>query len=203
MRVEGTTVYFDQPGHENTAETLRVARARAEQGGIRDIVVASSTGATGIKACELFPGYNVVVVAGAVGYPDPNARRMPPAHRATLEAHGATVCFAWHAFGRLGRAVHRTFGAMQLDEVIAHALRVVGAGVKVACEVVCMATDAGLIRAGQDVITRWIVGPHPGAPPILFGGVHFPVYQTHLPQPWACLSPPYRARSGSWADNRS
>ena len=35
MRVEGTTVYFDQPGHENTAETLRVARARAEQGGIR------------------------------------------------------------------------------------------------------------------------------------------------------------------------
>jgi uncharacterized protein len=161
MRGEGTTVYFDQPGHENTAETLRVARARAEQGGIRDIVVASSTGATGVKACELFPGYNVVVVAGAVGYPEPNARRMPPEHRATLEAHGATVLFAGHAFGMLGRAVHRTFGAMQLDEVIAHALRVVGAGVKVACEVVCMAADAGLIHAGQDVIA--IGGTEQGA----------------------------------------
>ena len=149
LRGEGTTVSFDQLGHENTADTLRLARARAEQVGIRDIVVASITGATGIKACEFFPGYNVLVVAGAVGYPEPNACRMPPEHRATLEAYGAKVLFAGHAFGMLGRAVHRKFGAIQLDEVIAHALRVVGAGVKVACEVVCMATDAGLIRAGQ------------------------------------------------------
>jgi len=44
LRGEGTTVYFDQPGHENTADTLRLARARAEQVGIRDIVVASITG---------------------------------------------------------------------------------------------------------------------------------------------------------------
>ena len=152
MLMEGTTVYFTQPGHENTADTLRLARTRAEQVGIRDIVVASSTGATGVNACELFPGYNVVVVAGAVGYPEPNANRMLPAHRATLDAHGAKVLFAGHAFGMLGRAVNRKFGAIQLDEVIAHALRVVGAGVKVACEIVCMATDAGLIRAGQDVI---------------------------------------------------
>jgi hypothetical protein len=88
LRGEGTTVSFDQLGHENTADTLRLARARAEQVGIRDIVVASSTGTTGVKACERFPGYNVVVVAGAVGRafqsgghraarPDIRRRRMP------------------------------------------------------------------------------------------------------------------------------
>ncbi|MFI5342449.1 MAG: hypothetical protein ACHQ7N_21775, partial [Candidatus Methylomirabilales bacterium] len=61
----------------------------------------------------------------------------------------------------LGRAVNKKFGAIQLDEVIAHTLRVVGAGVKVGCEIVCMATDAGLIRAGQDVIA--IGGSEQGA----------------------------------------
>jgi hypothetical protein len=152
MPTEVQTLYFNQPGHENTDDTLRLARTRADQLGIRDIVVASSTGATGVKACQHFTGYNLVVVAGAVGYPDPNESRMQTAHRTTLEAHGAKVLFAGHAFGMLGRAVNKKFGAIQLDEVIAHTLRVVGAGVKVGCEIVCMATDAGLIRAGQDVI---------------------------------------------------
>ena len=152
MPTEAQTLYFDHPGPENTDDTLRLARVRADQLGIRDIVVASGTGGTGVKACSHFTGHNLVVVAGAVGYPDPNVSRMQAAHHATLEAHGVKVVFAGHAFGMLGRAVKKQFGAIQLDEVIANTLRVLGTGVKVGCEIVCMATDAGLIRAGQDVI---------------------------------------------------
>ena len=39
-----------------------------------------------------------------------------------------------------------------VDEIIANVLRLFGAGVKVACEVTCMATDAGLVRANEDVV---------------------------------------------------
>jgi len=57
-----------------------------------------------------------------------------------------------HAFGTLGRAVNRKFNTIQVDEIIANVLRLFGQGVKVACEVTCMATDAGYIRTDEDAI---------------------------------------------------
>jgi len=150
--MEVKTVYFEQKGPDNTQETLRLARARAQELGLGDIVVASQTGATGAQACQLFAGYNLVVVAGVVGYREPNEMRMLEANRVEIEARGAKVLFAGHAFGMLGRAISKKFGAIQVDEVISHVLRVMGEGVKVGCEITCMAADAGLIRAGQEVI---------------------------------------------------
>jgi hypothetical protein len=41
---------------------------------------------------------------------------------------------------------------IQIDEIIAHVLRLFGQGVKVGCEVACMAVDAGLVRAGDEVV---------------------------------------------------
>ena len=38
------TMYFEKPGKENTGETLRLAKRRADELGIRNIVIASSTG---------------------------------------------------------------------------------------------------------------------------------------------------------------
>ena len=62
------TVYFEKPGPENTDETLRLAKERAESLGVKNIVVASTTGATGVKASEIFgEGYNLVVVTHVTG----------------------------------------------------------------------------------------------------------------------------------------
>ena len=158
---EITTVYFERKGPENTDETLRLARDRAEQLGIRDVVVASHTGATGAKACHMFEGRKVVVVAGVVGYREPNEIQLREEHRSVIEGRGGKILFAGHAFGMLGRAVSKKFGAIQIDELIAHTLRVVGEGVKVGCEIACMAADAGLIQAGQEVIA--IGGSEEGA----------------------------------------
>jgi hypothetical protein len=62
------------------------------------------------------------------------------------------ILFSTHAFGTLGRAVNRRFNTIQVDEIIAHVLRIFGQGVKVACEITCMASDAGLIRTDEDAI---------------------------------------------------
>jgi hypothetical protein len=57
-----------------------------------------------------------------------------------------------HIFGSLGRAIHRKFGTIQIDEIIANTLRIFGQGIKVACEVACMAADAGLIRTDEETV---------------------------------------------------
>ena len=51
---EKTIVCFEKGGPENTYETLKLAKERADELGIKDIVVASSHGGTALKAAELF-----------------------------------------------------------------------------------------------------------------------------------------------------
>ena len=150
---EAKTVYFKGKGKEFTEETLRLAKERADQLGIRDIVVASYTGYTALKALDYFQGYNLVVVAGVFGFREPNQDRLPPEVKAEIEGGGGKIVRAAHAFGTLGRAVNRRFGVIQIDEIVAHVLRLFSPGVKVGCECACMAVDAGHIRAGGEAIS--------------------------------------------------
>lgn len=59
---ERKTVYFQAPGPQNTKSVLRLAKEYAQTEGIKDIVVASTTGETGARASEIFKDFNVVVV---------------------------------------------------------------------------------------------------------------------------------------------
>ena len=146
------TVYFESRGKGNTDETLSLAKSRAEELGIRNIVVASYTGYTGALASEVFKGYTLVVSAGMMGFREPNQHRMVKENRDKIEANGAKIFYHLHAFGGLGRAVKQRFGPIQVDEIIAHTLRLFSRGVKVALEISCMACDAGLIESGEECI---------------------------------------------------
>jgi hypothetical protein len=150
--METKIVYFEERGRQNTEQTLQLARDRAETLGIADIVVASYTGDTGVQVSQIFGDRNIVVVAGVMGFREPNKVAMVEENKAIIEGNGGKVLFAGHAFGMLGRAVHRRFEAIQVDEVVAHVLRLFSPGVKVGCEIACMAADAGLIKAGEEII---------------------------------------------------
>ncbi|MFA5363644.1 MAG: pyruvate kinase alpha/beta domain-containing protein [Candidatus Bathyarchaeia archaeon] len=147
-----STVYFEQTGPKNTSETLRLAKKRADELGIRSVVVASTSGETGVKASEVFKGYNLVVVSHVTGFTQPNVQQLLPKNREIIENRGANVLTAAHAFGTLGRAVANKFESIQLDGIVSGVLRLFGQGVKVGCEIACMASDAGLIRVGEDVV---------------------------------------------------
>lgn len=147
-----STVYFEKPGMENTDETLRLAKARADALKVTNIAIASTTGETGVKASEVFRGYNLVVVSQVTGFRQPNEQRLLPENRARILENGGKIVTAAHAFGTLGRAVNRKFKTIQVDEIIAHVLRLFSQGTKVACEVTCMAADAGLFRTEEDAI---------------------------------------------------
>lgn len=154
MDIRTEVLYFSEPGERNTQQTLVMAKKRAGELGIKTIVVASTTGSTALKAMQEFKGYKVVVITHCAGYISPDTQEFDEKIRSEILADGGIIHTAAHSFGGIGRAVRRRFkdSSYQLDEIIAHVLRLFGQGVKVAIEVTLMAVDAGLVRTNEDVI---------------------------------------------------
>ncbi len=150
-----TTVHctcFHQPGKDNLERVLQIAKERAEQLGIKSIVVATTTGQTGVRASEVFQGYNLVLVTHSTGFREPNSQELTAENRLAIQANGGRILTCQHAFGGIGRAVRKKLQTYELEEIIAYTLRIFGEGMKVACEIVLMAADAGLIRVGEPAI---------------------------------------------------
>ena len=146
------TVYFRETGPQNTDRTLEVARKRAEELGIRTVLVATTRGMTAMKAIEVFRGYDIVVVTHSTGFSAANVQELTDENRMAIEAAGAKVLTAQHAFGGVNRAVRNKLGTYELDEIIAYTLRVFGQGTKVCAEIALMAADAGLVRTGEPCV---------------------------------------------------
>lgn len=155
------SVYFEKVGEVNTDNVLKLAKERALELGIKSIVVASTSGATGAKASEIFKGFNLVVVSHSTGFSKKNFQEMDPENRKIIEANGGKILTTTHAFGGIGRAVRRKLKTYQTEEIIAYTLRTFGEGTKVAIEISLMAADSGLIRTDEEVIS--IAGTDSGA----------------------------------------
>ena len=154
-------VYFQSPGRGNTERTLQIAKEHAEESGIRQIVVASTTGDTGRRAAEVFKGYHLVVVTHSTGFKESNTQQLTEENREAILAQGAHLLTCQHAFGGVNRAIRTQLNTYQVDEIIAYTLRIFGEGMKVACEITLMASDAGWIRTGEPVLA--IAGTGNGA----------------------------------------
>jgi hypothetical protein len=146
--------YFDQGGPENTERTLALVAERAAHLGTQHVVVASTTGETGLKAVQALqaPGRQVIVVSHSTGFAMPNTQELTPENRAAIQTGGGQILTCQHALGGLNRAVRRKLGTYELDEIVAFVLRSFSQGVKVACEITVMATDAGLVPAGGNIL---------------------------------------------------
>jgi hypothetical protein len=146
-------LYFAKPGPQNTGRTLEIAAVRAEDLAVRNIVVASSSGKTGLLAAQRIRGKNLVVVTHSTGFIKPDFQELRPALRRKIEALGASILTCQHAFGGVNRAVRKKLATYELDEIIAYTLRTCGEGAKVAVEISLMAADAGLISTLEPCIS--------------------------------------------------
>ncbi|MEM2896686.1 MAG: pyruvate kinase alpha/beta domain-containing protein [Candidatus Bathyarchaeia archaeon] len=160
MKVE-KIAYFDKPGPQNTVETLKLAKGRAEALGVKDILVASRTGATGIKACEVFKGYNLIIVRHHTGYVKPGLQEMSEENEKMLIENGAKILTASHSLSGVERAIRFKRDTIGFLEVMADTLRLFGQGVKVCIEIAIMAADAGLVPVDKEIIA--IAGTESGA----------------------------------------
>ncbi|MGD0159950.1 MAG: pyruvate kinase alpha/beta domain-containing protein [Candidatus Bathyarchaeia archaeon] len=161
MSARKMVLYFSGPGEVNSAETLKAAKERADELNIRDVVVASTRGTTGLMAVDLFKGYNVVVVSHVAGMKEPNTSELDDRFAEKIRAQGGKIVTAAHTFSGVNRAIQTKFNTVYPAGIIAQTLRLFGQGMKVVVEITAMAADAGAIPTGKDVIA--IAGSGKGA----------------------------------------
>ena len=144
--------YFKKTGKQNTKTLLTLVKEYVEKEGIKDIVVASTTGETGAKASRLLKDYNVVIVTHAFGFQEPGKTELLDQCKQKILTNGARIFTATHALSSAERAIRKDFGTIQPLELIANVLRLMGEGTKVCVEITLMAADAGLIPTDKDII---------------------------------------------------
>lgn len=143
-------MYWQKAGADHTDQTLECAVKRAQELGIRRMVVASCSGDTAMKLTG--QGFELVCVTHHVGFAGPGQDEMSAEMRESLAQKGVKVLTTTHLFAGVDRALRNQFGGVYPAEIIAQTLRIFGQGVKVAVEIACMALDAGLIPHGEEIV---------------------------------------------------
>lgn len=161
--IQVQSTYFLKPGSQNTDKCLDIAAARAEELGLKKVVIASCSGQTAFKALNYFDvqQYQLITVTHVTGFQSPNEQEMPEEVRDELRQKGFHVYTGAHAFGSVGRGIRSKLNTYQVDEIMAYTIRMFGQGVKVGIEMGLMCADAGLVRTDEQILT--IAGTMSGA----------------------------------------
>ncbi|GAH46192.1 unnamed protein product, partial [marine sediment metagenome] len=77
--------YFEKGGPQNTEKALEIAKKYADQFGIKDIIIASTTGTTAEKSINIFnpTDYNLVVVTHSYYFAGINKKQEFPEDKIT------------------------------------------------------------------------------------------------------------------------
>jgi hypothetical protein len=159
--MEAKIVYFETPGKENTDEALRIVKKRADELGIKTVVIASNSGDTAVKAVEILKGIRVVAVGLATGTRGADVQLFTQENRSIVERSGGVVLTTTNAFSGVSRAVQSKYNTDSIPDIIANTLRIFGSGIKVICEITMMAADSGLVRTDEAIIG--MAGTHNGS----------------------------------------
>lgn len=156
-----STFYFQYRGEVNTLKVLELARDRALELKLQKMVVASETGRSALKALQVLKGtkMRLIVVThypaktwGPKGDIPIGLSRPEYAHiKQFLEEQGAVVVQGTRPFADVGRALgwETPVPATFVDRT----LELFSSGTKIAIEATLMATDAGALEAGEQVVT--------------------------------------------------
>jgi hypothetical protein len=147
------TWYFNEVGPQNTQNCLKLLKQAADEG-FQHLVVASTTGASGVQAARELAGkgINLVVVGHCVGFKGPNIDEFLPEHQAEITRLGGKVLKATILTHSLETSIAEQFKGSAPTLLIANTLRRLGQGLKVCCEIVMEAVDAGLIPEEAEVV---------------------------------------------------
>ena len=165
--MERTVVYFEKAGGENTVACLDVAKKAIENYRYKHIIIASTTGETGLLFSEALSesSINIVVVTHSSGYKEPNSIEVPYDVRENIESYGAKVFTGTMLTHSIESAFAKKFNGQYPTLIVANTLRRFGEGAKVCCEIVMMAADAGLIPEGDEVLA--VAGTAKGADTVM------------------------------------
>lgn len=135
------TIYFNKIGKESTEETLKLVKKVADQKGIKDVVLASTSGYSAERAIEICQGLKITVVGiERSTFPSELIER--------LEKDGNKVYFSDEEEYNYPEDMQRAF-------------RRFSQGTKVAIEVAVIAAKKDALEVEKEVIA--VGGTHEGA----------------------------------------
>jgi hypothetical protein len=154
MTLQKTVAYFEKPGPDNTIQCLEIVKDNIVSHGYRHIIVATTTGSTGVLFAEGLKGrdVNVVVVTHSYGFKEPNSLELTGDARERITTAGATVYTGTMITHNLETALAAKFSGVYPTLLVAQSLRRIGEGIKVCCEMTMMAADAGLVPEGEEIL---------------------------------------------------
>ncbi|UCD56734.1 MAG: hypothetical protein JSV16_13025 [Candidatus Hydrogenedentota bacterium] len=151
--MQRTVDYFEKSGPQNTARCLEIAK-QAVLEGITHVVVATTWGDTGAAIAETLAGTgaNVVAVTHSAGFKSPNDTELSGSNRARILEAGGKIYTGTILTHSIETSLATQFQGVYPTTLIALTLRRLGQGIKVVCEIVMEACDAGLIPEKEEVL---------------------------------------------------
>lgn len=163
--------YFEKAGKENTSRCLEIVSGLLKEG-FSHLVVATTTGETGLLFAKKFEGktLNMVAVTHNVGYAGQNVDECSSEARQELMSLGVKIFTG----AILSRGIEASFmkkhQGVYPGYIVAQTLRLLGQGTKVCVEIVVEACDAGMVPEGEDIIA--VAGTGKGADTVAIVQAH-------------------------------
>lgn len=164
--MEKPIIYLESTGKENTQLVIDATIKRAQELGIKQIVVASTTGYTALEMAKAVEGknLNIICVSYQYGVKGDGKWEMDLDTLKELQNMGVEVVVQSHLFSGIERAISNKLGGTSRVDVISNALRsLFGQGFKVVVEITMMAADSGKIPVSPETEVISIGGTGHGA----------------------------------------
>jgi hypothetical protein len=157
--IKRETIYFEQGSSDLTEITLSESLEAAKELDIKTVLVASTSGETGVKAAEMFQdtGIQLIVVGHQMGFPVAKVQQFKSENWEKIESLGGVVNLGTDVITNSIRRRQR-IGHSPLS-IITQTL--ISMKIKVNVEIVAKACDAGHVLPGDKVIS--VAGSHKGA----------------------------------------
>lgn len=142
VMIERKATYFTEPGPVNTENVIKAVANRIDEGDIKMVIVASTTGSTGVKFANAFKDKVKVLVV--------SHEKMNPKLKGEIIKLGGIAI----------DGTHLPLHEKNIDKV-RNTLYAMGQGFKVAVEIALIAADKGALRPYEDVVS--VAGTDRGA----------------------------------------
>ena len=151
-------LYFAHPGKKNTARVVEAVVGRLDEGDLKTVVVASTTGYTAGQLADALAGREGITLIsvgetplvkewGGGEYP-----LLSPETKQDLERRGVIVADRVPYLLHSSVLDYSAWKAPSAEEIVRETLYAFGQGLKVAVEVVLIAVASGYLEPYQDVI---------------------------------------------------
>jgi hypothetical protein len=158
---ERNATYFRYFGEVNTGKLLKAVKSRCAETNMNKVVIASETGRSATKALKVFEGTNIKIIV-VTHYPATTSgpkgempiglkRKEYAEHLKRLEENGVKIIQGTRPFAPPSRSIGWEYPTP--EAIIDKTLETFGAGTKIAVEAAVMATDAGEVDQGEEIVS--------------------------------------------------